>query len=143
MDRARRSLLAAALVLLAGAAGAVDGRDFAALYEPTDVTRVGSDALLTFSADLFNYSGEAIAGATVQLRGFLYPEQVYASFPAVDIAENAHTRLTQEVTVPAQEYEAWQRGLAPRLSIEYVDAAGDSRQATAETSRGILGEEGP
>ncbi len=91
---------------------------------------------------MFNYSGEDVAGATVELRGFLDLE-TYASFPAVDVADRAHVRLTREVTVPAAEYQPWERGVAPWLTIEYLDAAGESRHSTAESGRAILVEDQP
>ncbi len=143
MTGCQKSLLAAALLLLVSAASWADnGRDFAAFFETKNVTPVGEDVILTFSVDLFNYSGEDVVGATVELRGFLAPE-TYASFPGVDVADRARVRLTREITVPAAEYEAWERGVAPWLTIEFLDAAGESRRSTAEAAPAPFSEEQP
>ncbi len=143
--RSRYQLLVGlAVTLLAGVAGwAEDGRDFAAFYDVTNPVEVGEEVVLSFSAEVFNYSGEDIVGSAVELRGQSRPETVYASFPAVDVADRGHIRLTREITVPLEEYQAWERGFAPRLTIGYVGAAGDERRGTAETSRGLVREQQP
>ncbi len=109
---------------------------------PVQCCRVPS-LLLTFSAELFNFSGADIVEATVELRGHLHPEEPYARLPAVEIANRDRVRLTHEVTVPAAEYQAWERGMAPWLTIEFLDAAGQSRLGTAETARASVPEEQP
>ncbi len=143
MTRYQKSLLTAGLLLLVSAASsAIDGRDFAAFFAAADVTPVGEDVVLTFSADLYNYSDEDVVGATVKLSGFLFPE-TYATFPSVDVADRARVRLTREITLPAAEHQAWERGLAPCLTVEFLDAAGESRHSPAEMAPAILMEEEP
>ncbi len=90
-----------------------DGRDFAAFYDPQNPVEVGDDVLVRFVADLFNHTGEAIAGATVEVRGFLFFHEVYATLPAVEIPDGGSVRLSQEITLELEEYDSWQEGAGP------------------------------
>ncbi len=134
------AILLAALAASA-AARAEDGRDFAAFYDPQNPIEVGEDVVLTFVAEIFNHSGEAIVGATVAVRGVLFLQEVYATFPAVEIPAGGSVRLSREVTVASREYEAWLGGSAPFLTIEFQDSAAESRLDVAQTMQFALPEE--
>ena len=129
-------------MIMCAAAWAADGRDFIGLYEASDVTASGDDVTLTFSARLFNYSGGDVVGATVKLKSHVHPDEVYATFPAVDIANGHSVRLTQAVTLPSEEHDAWEQGAMPWLTIEFQDAAGNEHLSMVELAREVLAEEG-
>ena len=141
LSKAGLPWLAVLALVACVAAWAVDGRDFAGFYEPKDPTESGDDVILTFKTEVFNYCGEDVLGATVELKSLVDPDEVYASFPAVEIADGNYVRLTQEVTVPSEEYDAWEEGAMPNLTIEFQDAEGNSRLSRVELARTVLGEE--
>ena len=130
-------ILAAALV----GAWAIDGRDFAGIYQTTNEVELGESVSMTFTTGFVNYSGADIVGATVRLESPHDPESPYATFTAVDVAANAGVRLSQEITVPTREWDAWRDGAMPRLTVEYLDGEGNTHRRPAELMRDFLVEE--
>ena len=133
------------LIVLALAAGvaawAEDGRDFAGLFEARDPIASGADVILTFETELLNHSGEDVLGATVELTGTVHPQHVYATWNVVDIPAGGAVRLGRDLSVPSAEYDAWQRGQAPHLTIRFQDGAGNDRLHSAELVGTIFAEE--
>ena len=131
------------VVLTAALAGAwaIDGRDFAGIYEPTNEVESGEYVWMTFTTEFVNYSGADIVGATVRLEDRLDPESPDATFTAIDIVANDRVRLAQEIEVPIRERDAWLAGRTPHLTVEYVDGEGNTVRRHVELMRDVLVEE--
>ena len=54
-----------------------NGRDFAGTYSTSDVSQSGDNYTLTFSAKVFNYSGEDISNATIRLVDSMLPIRTF------------------------------------------------------------------
>jgi hypothetical protein len=103
---------------------AVDGRDFAGFYQSTNVVDQGSVVSLKFSTRIFNYSDMEVIGAYVSLDDALRLA-IYAAFQNVHIDHGGQVILTADITVPVLEYQSWERGARPNLSIMYQDSFGN------------------
>jgi len=140
----RRGMAPLAILLCtAGAflATAVDGRDFAGIYDITNEIESEESVMLTFTTEFTNYTGVDIVAATVRLENILDPESPYAAFMPVDILANGRVRLSQDITLPIRERDAWREGARPRLSVEYVDGQGNTHRTRVELMRDVPAEE--
>jgi predicted RecA/RadA family phage recombinase len=147
--KGKRGHAAHALFLLMGALGllalaprlaAVNGRDFAGSYDVTNATQSGDTYTLTFSARVFNYSGADVASATINLGDSVLAGQTYATFPGINISSRASAVVSSSVTIPAREYQSWQQGGTPYLTIQFTDTTGNNRLEAVELTRGPVGE---
>jgi hypothetical protein len=129
------------LTQFAPLARASGGRDFAGFYEVFDATALGDQVRLTFATRVFNYSDSDITSATVTLRGPGAPEGTYASFNGITLGDKQSVRLSQEITIPQHEYERWLKGMAPLLTVDYVDLSGATQRRSVELSLGPVGKE--
>jgi hypothetical protein len=118
---------------LAGA----NNRDFAGTYSVSDASQSGDTWTLTFSAKVFNYSGADVSNATLRLVDPLLPNTVYATFTGISIPDRESAVVSSSVTIPAREYQSWQQGAPPRLTIEFTDASGAQRLETVELVQGV------
>ena len=135
----RAALSAAVLaILMLGTltVSAKDGRDFAGTYAVTDVQEQGEVVHLTLHLRLFNNSDADIKGAVVILREGPTGVALRGSFPTVKVWQKGHdVRLSQEFTVPRQEYEDWMRPPAqPNIFVIFQDANRQTWQRTAQMS---------
>ena len=127
------SAVASILVLVvAGAAFASQGRDFAGPFALGSASSANGQVTLNFSTRIYNYSGADVTGATVTLQCQEQPNQVHATFNSVAIAANGSTKLLSQVTISQTEYDQWQRGRAPDLFIAYTDSSGASQRRKVE-----------
>jgi hypothetical protein len=133
-------LVVAGLVGLAPRLAAVNGRDFAGTYSATNASQTGDTYTLTFSARVFNYSGEDIQNATLSLEDSVLPGQTYATFQGISIASRNYADVSSSVTIPAREFESWQQGAPPRLLIQFTDVNGNNRLEAVELTRGLVEE---
>ena len=117
------------------------GRDFAGIYDVTNVTSLGDDVRLTFSARVFNYSDSDVFGATVTLRGPGAPDGEYAAFYAINLRDKESVYVSRDITIPKQEYERWRQGQYPLLAVEFQDLSGASQSELVELANGTVGEE--
>lgn len=146
MKRILVGLLTLAAVAWLPAAGPVlveaeDGRDFAGLYDVTDVVEVGDQMSLTLTVRVFNFSGADVAGARVLVERWPWPGDPHGEFPPMDIAYRRHAQITGSFLVPKQEYDAWPDG-APPLMVEFVDGEGRTMRRSVELIRLPLGDGG-
>ena len=114
---------------------AKDGRDFAGTYGFTAVQeQQGEMVHLTLHLRLFNYSDADIKGAVVTLQSGPGVVVMRGSFPTVKIWHKNHdVQLSQEFTVPKQEYQDWlQPPAQPNVVIIYQDANGQTWQKGAQ-----------
>jgi len=138
--RALLLLIGAAIVAASGPVSADNGRDFAGPYEATNVTQSGDSYSLTFTARVFNYSGADVTNATLSLVDSVQPDQTYATFSSVSISSGDNALITASATVPAREYQSWQNGSQPRLTIAFTDSSGTNRLEVVELGPGPVGE---
>jgi len=127
--------------LAAALSHASGGRDFAGIYEITNVNDLGPTVRLTLSVRLFNYSGAKVAGASLTLQDSVLPGQAYGSFPALSFGDHESVRRSADLTIPRVEYERWRRGGSPNLVVEFHDAQGNLVRRRAEVILGRLGRE--
>lgn len=127
-------LLLAALALAPLPRGhATDGRDFFGAYLVTEAAEEGGNVRLTLRVRLSNYSDGDIAEATVALEDCRLVGSAYGSFPGtVAVADKASVQIAGEFTIPKEEYDHWQDGSKPYLTISYQDASGNAQKRPIE-----------
>jgi|HubBroStandDraft_1064217.scaffolds.fasta_scaffold15022_3 hypothetical protein len=132
-----RSAIAALLgvLLLAAAGAAKDGRDFAGVYSLTNVAEQNGKIQATLTLQLFNYSGDDLEQAIVVVRGSNPGSDVLAAFaPIVVWRKGTEVTISQQVTVPREEFERW--GARRQPSIAIVERHGGREwQRTAQVNR--------
>jgi hypothetical protein len=119
-------------LVVAGAAFASQGRDFAGPFALGAASSSNGQVTLNFSTRIYNYSGADVSSATVTLQCQERPDQVHATFNSVAIAANDSVKLSSQVTISQTEYDQWQRGRAPDLFIAYTDPSGASQRRKVE-----------
>ena len=117
------------------------GRDFTGIYSVSNVTDLGDQVRMTFAARVFNFSDSDVIGATVALRGPGAPAGAYATFNSVTVRDKESVRLSQDITVPQQQYALWHKGQPPLLVVHYLNLSGVSQHSAVELSRGLVGQE--
>jgi len=120
------------VLVLAGAAFASQGRDFAGPFGLGAASASNGKVTLNFSARIHNYTGAGVTGATVTLQCQEQPNRVHATFNSVALAANGSVKLSSQVTVSQTEYDQWPRGRAPDLFIAYTDSSGASQRHKVE-----------
>jgi len=117
-----------------------NGRDFAGVYDVTNVSDLGETVQLTFSVRVFNYSGGDVTGGTLNLEDSIQPSTIYGSFYAVSITYRKNVRLTGNFTVAGSEFQRWRKGASPRLTFEFQNSEGQPQKRLVELSRRPLPE---
>jgi hypothetical protein len=129
-------VLLATLFLIPTAGLAKDGRDFAGYYSLTGVTEQSSEVKLTLTVQIFNYSDSDIKQASLVLHESGHGMAVRGAFPAVKVFhDHTDVRLSQEFTVPREEYQRWQNGMVPRLMVHFMGANGIEQRRSIQLSR--------
>jgi hypothetical protein len=129
-------LLVAALSLLPFSALAKDGRDFAGYYSLTGVSQEASAVKLTLTVQVFNYSDADIRQASVVLHHSGPAMLVNAAFPPVKVFHNqTDVRLSQEFTIPLEEYQRWLNGMVPKLVVHFMGANGIEQNRSIQLTR--------
>ena len=114
-----------------------NGRDFAGTYTVSNASPSGNNYTLTFSAQVFNYSGADVSQATLTLEDSLLPGQSYAVFQSISITNNDSATVSSFITIPAREYQGWQNGMPPLLVVQFTDASGNNHLERVELSQGV------
>jgi hypothetical protein len=128
-------LLAAAVLLLPTAGLAKNGRDFAGVYNVSNVVEQGDQIVLTLQVRLFNYSDVDLKQAVVTLR-VSHPAPLRSQFQPVKLWRNrTEVKLAQQVVIPRREFELWRRGTQPSLFVVYNDAKGQRWERFAQLSQ--------
>jgi len=126
----------ATLSLALTLATAKDGRDFAGFYSLTNPSGEGGQVRVTFSAQLFNYSGADIQNAAVSVRETHPGSEVLGTYAPIELWRNgAATVLCIHLTVPQEEYQRWDARRQPAVIISYRDEQGRAWQRTAQINR--------
>ena len=118
---------------------AADGRDFAGHYDLTRITEKGSQVELTLSLRLFNYSGADLKQVVVSVRPAPPAPGVLATFAPVKLwRSGADVTISQQLTVPREQFQRWSGRSQPPIFVGYTDANGHSSQHFAQVSRNPL-----
>jgi hypothetical protein len=139
----RTSLLGmvACLVLLVGILAAKDGRDFAGFYEVVDTLDLGGEVRVTLRFRIFNYSDADVQGAVITLEDSSLLPTSYGSFDFISIEQQSSVRLEKDFFIPHSEYDLWQSGATPRLSVQYTDAETNTVHRSVELAPMVVGGE--
>ena len=131
----------ACLVLLVGIlAPAKDGRDFAGFYEVVDALDLGEEVRVTIRFRIFNYGDADVNGAIITLEDSLQLTS-YGSFDFISIEQQKSVLLEKDFFIPQWEYDLWQEGATPQLSIQYTDAAANTMHSSIELIQMLVREE--
>ena len=125
---------------------AKNGRDFAGTYKIVKATEQGDMMEVKVSLRVVNYSEADVKGATISLRsspkGSVMATETWEKeatpFTGVALNVNEHKKvapLEGTFTVPAKEYQRWQKGFGPNFVIDYEDASGKTRHEQIELAR--------
>ena len=140
-SRARPGILVCLILLALGTVAAKDGRDFAGFYQVSEVVEFVEEFQVTLTVRVFNYSGAEVNDATIMLEDSFLPGEPYGSFiTPVYFQDRESVRLSDRFTIPRREYEGWQEGRTPRLTIEFMDANGNTIRRPIELVPMLLGE---
>lgn len=122
---------------LALAAQARNAHSFGGDYKILQVTKQDENVEVRLSLRVINYSGKDVEDATISLASSMVMrperepldwEKQQAPFRNVTLHFNEHKivpPLVGTFTIPASEYEHWQRkGAGPNFTIDFRDASG-------------------
>ncbi len=118
------SAVICACALVAGAARASEGGDFAAFFRYDKTADLTGKKKITLSLRLFNYSEGAVHGAAVVLQGAPDGARL-GRVGHVAIAAGHSAPVTGKFVIPEAEYQRWEDGEMPSVAIEYADVAGN------------------
>ncbi len=137
---ARLGMLACLVLLVGMLAPAKDGRDFAGFYEVVDAMDLGEEVHVTLRFRIFNYGDADVHGAIITLEDSVLPTS-YGSFDFISIGKQQSVLLEKDFFIPQREYDRWQSGATPRLSVQYTDAAANTVYRSVELIQMLVGEE--
>jgi hypothetical protein len=120
------------LLGLGVAVGAVDGRDFAGTYSLGSPSQMEQGILVTFTADVQNVSGAALAGVSFELT--VATPVPLATFTPIDLDDAVATHLTQQLVVSASTYTELAAGNI-RLVGAWTDAEGNRQARVVELNQ--------
>ncbi len=125
-------------LVLAVATTADEGRKFTGFYELADPTDMVSEVAVTFTADIFNYSGADCYNATFAIVEPLLHEEVWGTFHVAYIADRDKARVSGDLVASSHEYEQWQQGATPHAWLDCEDAEGNLHRQMVELSPMLL-----
>ena len=127
------------LALCLALAAQANGHNFSADCKIVQVTKQDDNVEVKLSLRVINYSGADVKDATISLTSSLVTrpqgaafdwEKEQTPFTNVTLRFNEHKivpPLVSTFTIPAREYEQWQKGAGPRFVIDYQDASGEQQ----------------
>lgn len=110
-------------------------RDFRAHFRYTDPLVTGEEVQVRFVLRLWNTGGNNLTGATVKLQELRNTHMHRKFFNAVDLPAGEDKILRGFVTISSAEFEGWEKGTPPRLSLEFIDRKGATQQFTVDISQ--------
>ena len=137
-----RLALAILLILpFIGIAAGKNGRDFAGFYQIKDSTDQGATVKVTLAVRVFNYSESDVSEGSLSFRESGATNRILGTVTGVSVNQHESTLVTGEFTVPLGEFERWQQGRRPDVTIEFQDADGNPQSKPVEITRGRAGSE--
>jgi hypothetical protein len=118
-SRACLAALFATLLLTTVTALAKDGRDFAGFYNVSHANIQGEQVHLTLNLRVQNNGDADVSHAVITLRQNTGFDVVGSSKPIALLRVHDVVNISQQFTVSRREYEKWDKGSQPGLSIIY------------------------
>jgi hypothetical protein len=109
----------AILLLTTVIAVAKDGRDFAGFYNLSQTEIEGDHVRLTLNLQVHNFGDADVRNAVISLRQRTGFDLVGKSKPIGLLRLHGYVNVSQQFTVSRREYESWNQGGEPELSIIY------------------------
>lgn len=110
-------------------------RDFRAHFRYTDSIVTGEEVQVRFVLRLWNTGSNNLTGATVKLQELRNTHMLRRVFNAVDVPAGENKILRGFVKISLAEFEGWEKGFPPRLSLEFSDHKGAMQQFPVDISR--------
>ena len=132
-----RSIVTLAMLLLAAlAASARDGRDFGGFYSLTNAAPDNGQVHVTVMLQIFNYSGEDIAAASVTIMHAPPVDVAFGTYaPIEQWRDGTDVRFAMHINVPQDEYDRWAGRRQPSVFVVTRDGQGREQQRTVQLSR--------
>ena len=112
---------------------AKSGRDFFGWFRMSDVVVGKENVTLSFVMEVTNHSGSDIFNANLHITPLLSRESLYESSIPIDLADKSGVLIQEAVLVlPRQDYELWEKGNYPNVTITYLDGQGYMRSRYVE-----------
>ena len=118
---------------------AANGRDFAALYQLSQVTDLGVQVRVTLALRLFNYTGADLGNAKVTLQDSKERLKSLGSLGTVSLRRRESAHLGGTFVIPKEEYNRWRHGATPSVQISYKDGTGKPQQRPIELAPRFVG----
>jgi hypothetical protein len=115
---------------------------FTGFYQVTAASDNGDGTTtVSFSVQVFNYSGTDLSGVTVDLANSVLPNVVYGAFALADLPNGGGAIFTGDIIVPNSEYSLWgQNGNKPNFTVQYQDANSNPVTGTVTVTQAPVGE---
>ncbi len=104
-------------------------------YAVVQNTNLGSQAQIRIRVHLVNHGPNNLSIQRMTLWDFSHPDKGGTRACAVTLRAHASTETTQEFSIRRPEYEAWQRGMRPRLVLEMAASGGSKSTAVVRLDR--------
>jgi hypothetical protein len=95
------------------------------LYNIVNSVDLGPDVRVTLHVRLFNATEETLFITKAGLHVLLHSRSTSEEPVSAILEPHGASEFTQEFTVSYDEYEIWQRGVRPRLSVKIQVAGGE------------------
>jgi hypothetical protein len=118
-----------------------DGRGFTGFYQARGSSGHEATVRVTLAVRVFNSTSGDVSEGSLRLRDSLPPHRFLGSITGVFVNGRGNVLVTGEFEVPQNEFERWQRGGRPDLTIEFQNSAGKRQSQTVELKRGRVGNE--
>jgi hypothetical protein len=103
-------------------------------YEVVQETILGSQAQIRMRIHLVNHGPADLSIQRMTLWDFSHPDKGGTHACAVTLRARASAETTQEFTVQRSEYQAWERGMRPRLVLRIGGTGSTAGRTTAKST---------
>ena len=129
------------LLLFALTAPGKDTQRFTGFYQAHGSPAEGTSITVTLAVRIFNPTDTPITGGSLRLRESHPRHATLGSMNNVSVAGHGNVLLTGKFTVPRVEFDSWQHGGHPDLTLEFQNSIGKPLSQTLELKRGHVGNE--
>ena len=119
MQHLTRGLCISALFCLAQATGAAESaREFAGMFQISDVIKSGSSVQLTMTFILLNPTSKAVNDGVIEVLASTPVPETIGKFGVIEtLPRTGRVRVTETFTISAAEYARWETGNLPRFEF--------------------------